>query len=100
MGQAMIRISDRARQNLREIAELEEEPMQTVLERAVEEYRRRHFLEQVNQAYERLREDPEAWSEIQGEGAAWDATLRDGLPADESWTEQGELALPARGEGP
>lgn len=54
----------------------------------MEEYRRRRFLEEVNAAYAALREDPEAWSEIEEERSAWDATLGDGLP-DESWTAEG-----------
>jgi hypothetical protein len=98
MGQAMVRISERTRQTLREIAQSEAEPMQAVLDKAVEEYRRRHFLEQVNLAYQRLREDPEAWGEITAEHALWERTEGDGLPADESWTEAGELA-PPRGGG-
>lgn len=96
MGQAMVRISERTRQTLREIAQSEAEPMQAVLDKAVEEYRRRHFLEQVNRAYQRLREDPEAWGEIAAEHALWERTDGDGLPAGESWTEEGELD-PARG---
>ena len=98
MGQAMVRISDRARQTLREIAQSEEESMQAVLEKAVEEYRRRHFLEQVNRAYQQLRQAPEAWAEELAERALWDATLKDGIPADESWGDQGEVHRPLRGE--
>jgi hypothetical protein len=91
MGQAIVRISKRARQTQREIAQAADEPMQAVLEKAVEEYRRRHFLERVSLAYESLREDPAAWSEMQAERDAWDPTLKDGLAQDESWTEEGEL---------
>ena len=98
MGQAMVRISDRARQTLREIAQSEAESMQVVLEKAVEEYRRRHFLEQVNRAYQSLREDPEAWAEELAERALWETTLKDGLPVAESWDEKGEVHRPARGE--
>jgi len=93
----MVRISDRARQTLREIAQSEEESMQAVLEKAVEEYRRRHFLELVNRAYQQVRDDPEAWAEELAERAQWDSTLKDGLPADDSWTEPGEVRRPARG---
>ena len=50
MGKARVRISERTRQTLREIAQSADEPMQAVLEKAVEEYRRRHFLERVNRA--------------------------------------------------
>jgi hypothetical protein len=98
MGQAMVRISERARQTLREIAQSADEPMQAVLEKAVEEYRRRHFLERVSLAYERLREDPAAWSEMQVERDAWDQTLKDGLAQDESWTDEREVRRTGGGE--
>src|SRR6185369_13963538 len=98
MGQAMVRISERARQTLREIAQSSEEPMQ-VLEKAVEEYRRRHFLERVNRAYELLREDPVAWTEVKRERASWDETLQDGLPPDEVWTAEGEVLRTGGGGG-
>jgi len=74
------------------MARAEHDSMQSVLEKAVEEYRRRRFLEDVNAAYLLLKEDPEAWKELEEERSAWDATLADGLPEGESWTEEG---LPA-----
>ena len=55
--------------------------MQKVLERALEVYRRRRFLERVNAAYASLRSDRRAWSAVQAERKAWDSTLSDGLPA-------------------
>lgn len=88
MGHAMVRISEQAHQALREIARAEDSSMQSVLDKAVEEYRRRRFLEEVNAAYAALREDPEAWKEVEEERSAWDATLGDGLP-DENWTVEG-----------
>ena len=56
--------------------------MQTVLERALEDYRRRRFLEEVNAGYASLRADRRAWSRVQAERRAWDATLADGLPVE------------------
>jgi hypothetical protein len=64
--------------------------MQAVLEKAVEAYRRKLFLEEVNRAYAELREDPDAWANLESERAAWDSTLADGLPQDETWGEDGE----------
>ncbi len=72
MGQAMVRISDKTRQVLRDMAQSEEESMQSVLEKAVEEYRRRHFLEQVNRAYEHcgliLKPGLKRWRSSKSEG--------------------------------
>ena len=53
--------------------------MQAVVEEAIELYRRQLFLEEVNAAYESLRRDPAAWSEVAEERLEWDATLADGL---------------------
>jgi hypothetical protein len=84
MGHAMVRISEQTHPSLRDMARADHDSMQSVLDKAVEEYRRRCFLEDVNAAYAALREDPEAWKEVEEERSAWDATLGDGLP-DESW---------------
>ncbi|HEX3556423.1 MAG TPA: toxin-antitoxin system protein [Thermoanaerobaculia bacterium] len=89
MGSAMVRISDHAREALREIAHAEQESMQPVLEKAVEQYRRRQFFDELDAAYVKLQEDPEAWRAIEDERRAWDATLGDGLDRGEGWGEDG-----------
>ena len=48
-------------------------------------------LEEFNKSYEALRNDPEAWAEIERERAIWDNTLLDGLELDEIWTEDGNV---------
>jgi len=53
--------------------------MVTVLEKAVEGYRRAQILRKANAAFARLRKDRKAWKEEQKERRAWDATLRDAL---------------------
>lgn len=85
MGHAMVRVSEQTHENLREMAQAERESMQAVLEKAVEAYRRKRFLEDVNVAYSDLREDRVAWGEVMEERSAWDATLEDGLPS-RRWT--------------
>ncbi len=50
-----------------------------MLERAVENYRRAQFFEELDAAYARLQADPAAWEEELAERAEWDATLADGL---------------------
>ena len=91
MAGTTVRISEKSRQTLRELAAKSSESMQTILDRAVEQYRRQQILEEGNAAYARLREDPAAWAEWQKELAAWDATLMDGLDPDEIWTEDGRV---------
>jgi hypothetical protein len=46
--------------------------MQAVLDEAVEHYQRDKFLDEANQAYAALRNDPKAWKEEQAERALWD----------------------------
>ena len=53
--------------------------MQTVLDDAIERYRRDKFLDEVNAAYARLRADPEAWKEELDERLVVEGTLMDGL---------------------
>lgn len=86
----VVRINEQTHQILRAMAQAEHLSMQAVLERAIEEYRRRRFLEDVNDAYAALRTDPGAWEEIQAERAQWEA-LPDGLPEAETWTEEGAV---------
>jgi len=40
---------------------------------------RQELLRQTNEAYARLRDDPDAWREEEEERAAWDTTLADGM---------------------
>ncbi len=82
MSSATVRISLPARDQLRELAEHVGKSMQLVIEEAIELYRRRCFLEEVNTAYGELRQAPRAWSEVEEERAVWDGTLADGLPED------------------
>jgi hypothetical protein len=53
--------------------------MQEILDRAVEQYRRKTFLEGLSDDFRRLSEDKEAWAEYQDELAEWDVTINDGL---------------------
>ncbi len=53
--------------------------MQTVLNEAIDSYRRQKFLEEANAAFAALRSDPEAWREEQQERDLWDLAGEDGL---------------------
>ena len=79
MSSTTVRIDEESREILRGLAANSGEPMQAVLRKAVEEYRRRVFLESVNAAYSRLRKDARAWNELEKERQVWDAALGDGL---------------------
>lgn len=53
--------------------------MQAVLDSAVEAYRRRVFLEGLNEDFAALRADRDAWQEEEEERKLWEVTLSDGL---------------------
>ena len=76
MGQAL-------GEELKEVADFESEPIQAIIDIAIEACRRQWFLEQANRAFAILRASPEAWNEEIKERAQWDATLLDGLERDE-----------------
>ena len=79
MATSTVRINEKAREDLRAIASQTGEAMADILAKAIEEYRRKVFMEQFNAAYAALRSDSKAWQQEQGERAAWDAALGDGL---------------------
>ena len=79
MPQTTVRITEKTRDTLRRLARTEKQTMQLVLEQAVETYRRKRFLEQLNQDFGTLKEDDKAWAELKKEYDLWDTTLDDGL---------------------
>lgn len=82
MAQTTVRIDERTRDVVRELAAETHQSMQALLAAAVEAYRRRLILEQHNAAYAALRADPVAWHEELGERALWEGTLMDDLEDD------------------
>ena len=74
-----VRVKPETHEALRKLAREMNEPMQDILARAVEDYRRRWILEETNAAYAALQADPEAWAEELAERALWEGTLADGL---------------------
>lgn len=67
-----VRINKTMHEALRELAEREKAPLQTVLERAIENYRRQRFLEAANRQYAALRADEKAWQQELAEREQWD----------------------------
>lgn len=78
-----VRISESSHRALRELARREHAPLQTVLERAIENYRRDRFLDAVNSTFAALRSDAGAWRAEVSERDEWDRTNRDGDEAGE-----------------
>ena len=76
-----VRISETSHRALRDLADREKAPLQTVLERAIENYRRQRFLEAANRQYARLRADGAEWAREIAERELWDRTSDDGSDA-------------------
>jgi predicted transcriptional regulator len=79
MASTKVRVSAETHDVLRKLAAATGEPLERVLERAVESYRREQFYAEFDAAYARLQADPVAWEEELAERALWEVTLADGL---------------------
>ncbi|MDQ3801440.1 MAG: type II toxin-antitoxin system VapB family antitoxin [Acidobacteriota bacterium] len=79
MAGMQVRISEATHQLLRSLASQAGESMQEVVEKAVEHYRRKAFLEGLNDDFRNLRENQAAWQDEEEERGLWDNTLQDGL---------------------
>jgi hypothetical protein len=79
MASTTVRVTQHTHEVLRELAAATGEPLQQVLEDAVERYRRERFFSDLHTAYARLRADRNAWEEELAERAELDGTLADGL---------------------
>ena len=77
-----ITIGESAGNILHEISQQEKISIQTVLEKAIENYRRQYVLTQTNKAYAKLRKNPKAWAEEIKERKNWENTLSDDLEDD------------------
>ncbi|NLX90405.1 MAG: toxin-antitoxin system protein [Firmicutes bacterium] len=65
--------------SLRQTAEQTGMTMQEILEKSVEEYRRKLLLEEANKAFLALKQNTEQWEEELKERHIWDRALADEL---------------------
>lgn len=72
-----IRVSEETRDRLASLANATGRPMTRILEDAVEALERRIFFETLNRRYQQLRDDPEAWAEIEQERRAEEGAVGD-----------------------
>jgi hypothetical protein len=95
---SIVRINNKTKETLEELSKKSGEPMLYVIDRAIEEYRRRVFLEETNAAYAEMRKDEKASNEYDREIAVWDSTLMDGLDNKEAWDEGGKRTSAKKGK--
>jgi predicted transcriptional regulator len=74
-----VRISRSTHAALRALADETDESMTEVLDKAIEFYRRQHFLAGLNADFAALRQDKAAWEDELAERESWNPTLADGL---------------------
>lgn len=79
MASTTIRISQKARDEARELARSTGKPISQAVEEAIRRERRRLFFEQGRRAAEAVRADPGAAAEEAAELALYETTLMDGL---------------------
>ncbi len=72
-----IRVSEETRDRLASLADAMGRPMTRVLDEAVDALERKMFFEAFNRRYEGLRNDPEAWAEIEQERRAEEGAVGD-----------------------
>lgn len=79
MATTTVRIGSETRMVLRELSASTGHPARVILRDALEDYRRKCFLQQANRAYAALRKSKRGWRAEVDERRAWDATLADGV---------------------
>jgi predicted kinase len=78
-GSVNVRVTKQTHRQLAALALENGLSMQTILDQAVEAYRRQSFLEALNADFAALKAQPEKWADEQEERKIWEQTLADGL---------------------
>jgi hypothetical protein len=79
MSELTIDISETTHKTLLQLAQSSGDDLVTIMDRAVENYRRYVFLVQADRAFATLRQNEELWQEEIAERKAWDVTIVDGV---------------------
>lgn len=98
MSTSMLAVDEKTRTRLQELSKKTGKSEQEILDQAIEDYRRKVFLETVNADYAALRADPAAWGEIEEERRTMQGSLMDGLDPTERWGDDGDLMPPTEGK--
>lgn len=79
MSDVAITINKNTHEVLLNLSKQSGDNLQTLLDKAVEQYRRQLFLLQANQAFAALRKDELLWQDELNERQEWEQTLSDGI---------------------
>jgi hypothetical protein len=86
----MIRVSPQTHEQIQKLAKARNEPAGKIVTDAVELLDREQFWAEVQQAYDRLRSDPDEWNAYLAESDEWDVALLDGLEDEPPYFAPGE----------
>ena len=79
MSELTIDISETTHKTLLQLAQTSGDDVATIMDRAIESYRRHFFLIQADRAFTTLRKNEELWQDEIAERQAWDVTIADGV---------------------
>ena len=79
MQSVNVRISSQSYQILKTLAQDNSQTMQSVIDQALEDLRRRKILEATNEAFSTLKANQDLWQEEITERKVWENTLSDGV---------------------
>ena len=82
MSTQMLRIQDDVYREIKQLSEQGGLPMSHIVAKAIEEYKRVLFFDDLDAAFIRLKADPSAWEDERAERAESEETLMDGLKDD------------------
>ncbi len=79
MQSVNVRISSSSYQILKALAQEKGQTMQSLIDQALEDLRRRKMLEATNEAFAALKSNDDLWREELEERKLWEQTLADGV---------------------
>lgn len=79
MSTTTVRMGAETRLVLKELSARTGEPARVILKKALEDFRRKCFLEEANQAFAALRRNKKSWKAELEERKLWDSTLGDAV---------------------
>ncbi|WP_413171889.1 hypothetical protein [Anabaena azotica] len=79
MPELKVSISETTHKTLLTMVEDSGETIQSILDRAIENYRRSLFLTRANEAFTLLRQNETLWEEEISERQLWEQTIADGV---------------------
>lgn len=75
----MVRVDKDTRERIKKIARLEGRNMNEIIRMAIDKYEQDRVLDEFNEAYARVKNNPDEWADMEKERKVWDNTLMDGL---------------------